>query len=481
MFADRARRCQGFAPEPTGASLYSEPMAQATLVETGRDHCLAPVRTIDAPPDAAASKYERLFPELARLAGDEMRLLEFGGAGGICDGGPECDEARWTAAGWPFFGQLVAHDITADRSPLTHGDTQSDRLLNYRIPRANLECLYGAGPMGNPFLYQREDPAKMLLGLNEAGEPADLPRNAEGIALIGDPRNDVHLFVSQLHLAMLKLHNCTVDHLRAKGVPESELFEAARGMVSWMYQWVIVNDYLPRLVGRELVDEILADGPRFYQPDGEPRIPLEFADAAFRYGHSQVRDDYVLNDRSGTVRLFPDLLGFRPIPADRAMDVWRLFDVPGGEPAQRAKRIDGRLARSLIELPRAITGEVELEAQQSLAGRDLQRGHAYGLPSGESVADTMGERPLSPDEVGLAASGWDAETPLWYYVLRESDVRADGEALGPVGGRIVAEVLIGIIDADPRSYRAMSPDWEPPLPARGPDFGLTDMLAPSAG
>jgi hypothetical protein len=467
--------------EPGDLPLYSEAMTQASLVETGRDHCLAPSRTVDSPPDGAADKYERLFPDLPRLAGDEGRLLDFGVPGGVCDGGPECDDAEQTAAGWPFFGQLVAHDITADRSPLTHGDTRSDQLLNYRTPRANLECLYGAGPMGNPFLYQRNDPAKLLLGVNEAGEPADVPRNEEGIALIGDPRNDVHLFVSQLHLALLKLHNCTVDHLRGKGVPEGELFETARLTVSWIYQWVIVNDYLPRLVGRELVDGILADGPGFYHPDGVPRIPLEFADAAFRYGHSQVRDDYVLSDRSGRLRLFPDLIGFRPIPPERAIDTWRLFDVPGHEPAQRAKRIDGTLTRSLIELPQAITGEVEVEAHRSLAGRDLQRGNAYGLPSGESVAAGMGELPLSSDEVGLEASGWDAETPLWYYVLRESDVRADGEALGPVGGRIVAEVLIGIIDADPQSYRAVSPEWRPPLPARGSDFGLTDMLLPRAG
>jgi len=189
-----------------------------------------------------------MFPELPGLAGDADRLLGFGAAGGVCDGGSECDEAIDTAAGWPFFGQLIAHDITADRSPLTHS-AQSVGLVNYRTPRANLECLYGSGPVGNPFLYQRDDPAKLLLGRNDAGEAADLPRNAEGIALIGDPRNDVHLFVSQLHLAMLRLHNRVVDHLRVKGVPEGELFDHARRVLSWLYQWVIVNDYLPRSSG----------------------------------------------------------------------------------------------------------------------------------------------------------------------------------------------------------------------------------------
>ena len=299
--------------------------------------------------------------------------------------------------------------------------------------------------------------------------------------MIGDPRNDTHIFVSQLHLAGLRLHNRVVDHLRrSAAVPESAIFDEARRTVSWLYQWVIVNDYLPRLVGPELVGEIEAEGPRHYRPGPAPRIPLEFADAAFRYGHSQVREDFELNSRSGRLRLFPDLLGFRPIAAERAIEWDRLFDVPGRPPAQRAKLIDGKLVPSLIGLPQAITGEVEVEAYRSLAGRDLQRGHAYGLPSGETVARAMGETPLSRDETALGPAGWSGDTPLWLYVLSEAKQRGDGERLGPVGGRIVAEVLIGIIDADPASYRSRQPDWTPPLPARGERFELADMLIPAA-
>ena len=406
--------------------------------------------------------------------GDAERLLGLAGPGSICDGGDACPDAVEVAAGWPFFGQLIAHDITADRSPLARR-VAGARIENFRTPRANLEAIYGEGPVGNPFLYQRDDPAKLLLGRNEA----DLPRNSEGTALIGDPRNDVHIFVSQLHLAMLRFHNCVVDHLRRHATtPESAIFDEARRTVSWLYQWVIVNDYLPRLVGQELLAEIESEGPRHYRPGPTPRIPLEFADAAFRYGHSQVREVFELNSRSGQLRLFPDLLGFRPVSADRALEWERLFDVPGRRPAQRAKLIDGTLVPSLIALPPAITGEVEAEAYRSLAGRDLQRGHAYGLPSGESVAHAMGETALDADETGLGPAGWSGETPLWLYVLSEAKHRAGGERLGPVGGRIVAEVLIGIIDADPASYRSRQPDWTPPLPARGERFELADMLVP---
>jgi hypothetical protein len=430
---------------------------------------------VDAPVDGGSGRYERLFPHLAPLEGEENALLALGAAGGICDGGESCEDASETAAGWPLFGQFIAHDITADRSPLTPHAELSDA-VNFRSPRADLECLYGAGQVGTPFLYRRDDPALLLLGRNERGDEADLARNAEGVALIGDPRNDVHLVVSQLHVAMIKVHNRLVELARERGVRAAEVFETARRETIWHYQWVIVNDYLPRLVGAELVDSILARGPRFYHPEGGPRIPLEFADAAFRYGHSQVRDSFELNAGSGVLRLFPDLIGFRPVPAALVIDWSRLFDVPGTRPAQRAKLIDGRLARSLIELPAAITGDVEVDAYQSLAGRDLERGQAYGLPSGEAVADAMGEAPLDDDPLGLHAAGWPGETPLWLYFLAESASGGRGEQLGPSGGRIVAEVLIGILDADRGSYRSNEPGWMPTLPAREDRFGLTDLL-----
>jgi hypothetical protein len=175
-------------------------------------------------------------------------------------------------------------------------------------------------------------------------------------------------------------------------VRAGEVFATARRETARHYQWVILNDYLPRLVDPGLAEEVREDGPRFYRPGDDPKIPFEFADAAFRYGHGQVRDDFQVNPESGSRRLFPDLLGFRPVPAELAVDWTLLFDVEGSPPAQRAKRIDGTLVRSLIDMPIAVTGEVEVDAYRSLAGRDLERGHAYGLPSGEAVATAMGER-----------------------------------------------------------------------------------------
>jgi hypothetical protein len=276
---------------------------------------------------------------------------------------------------------------------------------------------------------------------------------------------------------MLKLHNAVVDRLRARGVTEEGLFEEARRITRWHYQWVVLHDFLPRLIGNDLASVLLAQGSRYFVGDRAQAIPLEFADAAYRYGHSQIRHRYQVNSDSKPVPLFPDLIGFDSVPARRTVDWGLLFDLPGKPPAQRAKKIDGRLARSLIELPLAITGNVEEEAYHSLAVRDLQRGQGLGLPSGEAVARLIGEEPLSPEEVGLIESGWSEETPLWFYVLKEADVRHAGERLGPVGGRIVGEVLTTLIDRDPGSYRVTDPDWTPTLPTDQPgQFGLADLL-----
>jgi hypothetical protein len=112
-------------------------------------------------------------------------------------------------------------------------------------------------------------------------------------------------------------------------------------------------------------------------------------------------------------------------------------------------------------LPVAVTGECEIEDYHSLAVRDLQRGQGIGLPSGEAVARHLGVTPITPEQVGITLTGWKGDTPLWYYVLREADVCTGGEHLGPVGGIIVAEVLIGLLDADPTSYRRGDANWRP--------------------
>jgi hypothetical protein len=438
-----------------------------------RDHCLSPSRAVDRP--AGGARYGRMFPGLDPLDTGPRLLMRAGDHGGICDAAPVLDglttgtDDASEAAGWPFFGQLIAHDITADRSPID-GGAGPDALRNARAPKLNLEMLYSDGPIGSPYLFDLGDPAKFLLG----PDGFDVPRNQQGVALIGDPRNDVHLFSLTLHVALLHAHNHIVDRLRADAVPESLIFDRARTLLTWHYQWVVVNDFLPRLVGRSLVDQVLGEGGRWFAPaPGEAYIPLEFADAAYRYGHGQIRHTYRLVSGGAAVPLFPDLVGFGPVTADRRLDLSQVFDVPGQPPAQRAKRLDGRLAASLIGLPQQVTGAVDTAAYRSLAVRDLLRGETTRLPGGEAIAALLGVDPLAPDELGHP---WPHGTPLWFYILKEAEHRGGGDRLGPVGGRIVTEVLIGLLRADPASYLHREPRWEPARPAAGATFTLPDLI-----
>ena len=319
---------------------------------------------------------------------------------------------------------------------------------------------------GHPFLYQRDDPAKFLLGI----DGADVQRNAEGIAVIGDPRNDSHMLMSQLHLAMLKAHNAFVDEARLTGVSNDRVFDEAARQLRWHYQWIVLNEFLPTSSDSPLQNQVLREGPQWFRPAHRRFIPLEFADAAYRYGHAQIRHRYQLNSHTDPVPLFPDLLGFRAVPRERRIDWTLFFDAPDVTPAQRSKKIDGKLVRALIELPVAVTGETEIDDYHSLAVRDLERGQGVGLPSGEAVARHIGVAPLTAAQVGIASTGWKGETPLWYYILREADACTGGHRLGPVGGRIVTEVLVGLVDADATSFRQNSRDWRP-------QKTLTELLA----
>jgi hypothetical protein len=423
-----------------------------------------------------------MFPQLHSRQASETALLALGKAGASMDVGVEPDsddpanDNPRIPAGFPIFGQFIAHDITADRSLLQH-HARTGQLQNFRTPRLDLEGLYGAGPTGNPYLYDANDPDKFLLGINDQGRPNDVPRNQQGRALVGDPRNDVHLPISQLHLAFLKFHNAVVDHLRRQIVPAQDIFLRAEQQVQRHYQWIVVNEFLPMNVGAPLVEDILSEGPRFYRPAGDVAIPVEFADAAYRFGHSQIRTTYRLNSHA-TGCIFPDCAGGRMVPEQQTLD-WRyFFAVDDAVPPQSSRRIDAQLAHSLIDLPTSVVGEAEIPEHHSLACRDLLRAHALDLPSGERIARAMGVPVLTEDEIGLRALGWDGnETPLWYYLLREAKVRNSGEYLGEVGGRIVAEVLIGLLQRDPDAYLNAKPNWGPVLPAAQEGrFTMADLL-----
>src|SRR5262245_58568995 len=227
-------------------------------------HCVTPGVRARAG-DSDEGMFGRMFPNLPPLVLDPEVDLVIGTAGGPMDASSTGASERGASdnpripAGWTFFGQILAHDVTHDRAPLQEREDVRG-LRNFRSPRLDLEVVYGAGPVGQPYLFQRDDGDKLLVGRNDRGEPDDLPRNADGMAIVGDPRDDTYVFISQLHLALLKLHNVLVDRVRGAGTPSLKVFDEAQRLTRWHYQWLIVHEYLPLTVGEDLVQAVLEDG-----------------------------------------------------------------------------------------------------------------------------------------------------------------------------------------------------------------------------
>jgi hypothetical protein len=405
-------------------------------------------------------------------------------------------------AGYTYLAQFVDHDITFDPLSKLRGRSLLRELANFRTPRFDLDSVYGSGPKDQPFLYdwssERDPGVKLLVGASsgEGSITADLPRNQQGRALIGDARNDENLIVAQLHLLFIRFHNKVVDHARAaeRALGSDALFEKAQTLVRWHYQWIVVHDLLRKVVGGQMAAAAHARRD-FYKPRGGPFIPIEFSAAAYRFGHSMVRNDYAPNGRLGRpVPIFAvsdnpgeldHLGGFRRLPVRLAID-WAFFyeltdgDAASPERPQHSRMIDTALATRLFKLPASVSGK-----REALARLNLLRGRALGLPSGAAVARAMHLDPLGEQQLLLDRLSPDVRKellrapPLWYYVLCEaqSELGQEGRHLGPVAGRIVAEVLVGLLEADPSSYLHAKAPWKPTLPgAACGDFTMPDLV-----
>ncbi|MGD9619105.1 MAG: peroxidase family protein [Mycolicibacterium sp.] len=370
---------------------------------------------------------------------------------------------KGTSAGLTYFGQFIDHDLTLDSAPSPTGTVDVESLVNGRTFAFDLDSVYGGGPKTSPQLY---DGDKFLIGTASDGVSPDLPRNADGSAILVEARNDENLLIAQIHLSFLRLHNALVD--------EGMSFDRAQQTVVDAYRHVVLNDYLPQIVGQEAVDQALSQqvSAGFYQPGSKdsPVTPVEFSAAVFRFGHSQVGNAYAINDASGFVRVFSldptvsDLRGGRQLPSDLIIDFNNFFsELPrdeGEAPALLGRAIDTKISPSLFELP--IPG-VAGGGSNVLAFRNLVRGKFYDLPSGEAIAEAMGLPAIGEP---VFAEG----TPLWYYVLREAELTSGGAEFGPVGGSIVAEVFVDLLRLDGGTKESGLPD------VSGGDFRIGDLL-----
>jgi hypothetical protein len=463
---------------------------------------------------ALPGRFGRMFQGLPPFAAptDAIRaaLMEVGKPGGLMDAkddlaaGPIAlivDPAlslrnpnnTTHTAGTTFMGQFLDHDMTFDTTSRLGMPTSPNKAPNARRPAFDLDSVYGDGPTGSPLLYDPNDRIKFRV--ESGGLFEDLPRDGNLTAMIADPRNDENLVIAGLQAAFLEFHNHAVDRVRSgnPAMSDDDVFREARRLTTWHYQWLIVHEFLPLFVGRPMVDDILAHGRRFYTPARDGGfIPVEFQ-IAYRFGHSMVRPSYRANlagDKGGPFfgMVFDTAQNGKPDPDDlrggarapRRFIGWQTFFDFGDGAVKPNKRIDTRISTPLFNLPLQIIASGE--PPTSLAQRNLLRHLTWQVPSGQAIARQMGAPVLSrADLVELHPidPSLEVSTPLWYYTLKEAEVMESGLHLGPVGGRIVGEVFLGLLQTDTESYLSARPDWVPQLPTRtgrAEDFRMIDFL-----
>jgi Animal haem peroxidase len=487
---------------------------------------------------ADSELFGRMFPSLPPFAdaSDTVRaaLLEVGSQGGIMDadddlaagpknlivdptvnGNPTAGEPYGSnpdnptmTAGSTFVGQFTDHDITFDQTSQLGVPQNPLASPNTRTPALDLDSVFGGGPGRRPDLYAANSDGsvgpKLLIG--SGGVHEDVPRtaNSDGsfTALLGDPRNDENVMVAGLHCAHIMFYNRVIDDLanlalrsfptaRRRDVPKRYREHLiAREVTLWHYQWLLVHEHLPQIVGQPMVDDVLTKGSRFYRPsNGDGYMPIEFGAAAYRFGHSMVRPSYRANFTSGTgdssnpaadpffglvfdpnepdfhapvTHDRADLLG--GFPAARRFVGWQTFFDLGDGQVKNNKKIDTTISSVMFALPLPAIAPHTQTAPLVLPQRNLLRQLTWGLPSGQSVAKAMGVDRLSAADLSEISSVYKAfgtSTPLWYYILAEARMATGGSHLGPVGGRIVAETLIGLLHADPTSYLRAFPRFRP--------------------
>lgn len=405
------------------------------------------------------------------------------------------------SAGMTFLGQFLDHDMTFDPTSSLERQVDPEQIANFRTPSLALDNVYGAGPGASPHLYDQKTGQGIKFLLEKTGTTGknDVPRNSQNVALIGDPRDDENLIISQLQVAFLRFHNAVVDYVKTEIglVAPGEVFAEAQRIVRWHYQWIIIHEFLKKTCGDTLVEDVLENGRKFYKWRNEPFIPVEFSVAAYRFGHSQVRPSYRANFKGNPGNQPFFALIFKETPSDpldpddlsggcrakrRFIDWPTFFDFGDGE-VKPNKKIDTTLSTALFRLPGSVVPDPNAKTNpSSLAQRNLLRHLTFSLPSGQRVAKAMQIPSLTKaDLVMLKPWGMDDNTPLWFYILREAAILEGGERLGPIGGRIVTEVFVGLIDGDRTSYRSQDPEWQPFLPTvdparQGDDFTMVDLL-----
>ncbi len=336
----------------------------------------------------------------------------------------------------------------------------------------------------------------------------DIPRikttpDGKRVPLIADPRNDGNLILSQLHLAFMLVHNKAVDALEALDSPPADCFGEARQLVTLHYHWLILNDFLPRLLSKSVVSKPLSEWSPKRFPDDPPippnTVPMEFTTAAFRFGHSMVGRLYDFNENFGKdgristtgatlLQLFDftshGTMGQPSDPPLQLPDHWvidwdRMTKEP--EPGAGPAGLHGQAEQIDLDFAPEMLSAAGAHPHGSILQRNLLRGFHRLIPFGQHLAKAYDIPALTPEQVlkGLpehaspsgdysdpaeAAQdlGFLTDTPAWLYMMCEAKVIEHGERVGATASHIIADTVVSLMRNNPSSVlRYEGGGWHP--------------------
>ncbi len=454
-----------------------------------------------------AQSFSRLFPNLSGLNAGQLDLellsktmLDPAKRGPL--------DGSVLPAGLTYLGQFIDHDLTLEQSSILGTTVDPTTLPNTRTSWFDLDNVYG---LSNEFLNAQ---GLFDIGKNSNGED-DLPRNTNGIAIIADARDEENLIISQIQLLFLKFHNKVFNEIKTANpnLTVNELIVQAKQIVTWHYQYIVVNDFLAKMCGKFFSRLFDANGNPVISQEIQaisPSLSIEFSGAVYRYGHSLVRDAYYLNSNFDVFPLFssdlpsplvtiPDLRGFKPLPPNQTIDWSMFFPMPHSKGFQVTEHMDPFITEALYKLPFSVTqGPPPI-----LPLRNLMRGVVYGLPSGQDLARAYG---IPESEVLASSKGnlvfqslntplvtqadllhltqvFGEQTPLFYYTLKDNHVNGDGIHLGSLPSKLIGETFLNLLKTNPDSY--ISNNFKPIVGQYGciiPDkYTMTELICYTLG
>lgn len=381
-------------------------------------------------------------------------------------------------AGYTYLAQFIAHDLSFNTTSLPSNSEKTPK--NLRSPRLDLDSIYGNSPSTHPHLYTfKKNHVLFKFGKKICKSKShfieveiyDLPKH-EGISIIPDPRNDEHLLLSNIHLSFMLYHNQQTKSIlgskKGKKLSPFEIFYKAKKKVLKAYHKIIYNDLLKKLIPENLIKEeaqIIRNRVKIYDHT-ESFIPLEFSFAAFRFGHSMVKNEYNF-PYYGQDETNPESL-LNPKKDIGYLNFSKFFFDVRTKNVNFANQITPWITENLNEFPISQFNKTQGLVKINLTKKNLQAGMLVHLQSGQSIAkelnidkdsiysvDFLGDLSFSISTNPDKKYYFKEHTPLWLYILYETYlINKEGrklndfyeDKLGPVASKIILKVILSLLN-----------------------------------